>query len=58
MTHRVKMVKTLAPVEIPNGTLGTWLGEDFGSGMAQVEWDNGYVIPMYRNEVELAEEAP
>jgi hypothetical protein len=54
---RVRMVKTLAPVEIPNGTLGTWQREDFGSGMARVAWDNGYVIPMYRNEVEVVNEA-
>ena len=50
---RVRMLKTLAPVEIPNGTLGTVVSGDITSGMARVEWDNGYVIPMYRNEVEI-----
>lgn len=55
--QRVKMVKTLAPVEIPNGTEGTVIYGDITSGMARVQWDNGYVLPMYRHEViELADE--
>lgn len=50
---RVKMVKTMAPVEIPNGTLGTVVKGDIESGAARVEWDNGFVVPMYRDEVEV-----
>lgn len=54
---RVKMIKTLAPVEIPNGTKGTVTHGDLKSGMARVSWDNGYVIPMYQHEViEIADE--
>ena len=48
---RVKMVKTMAPVEIPNGTEGTVVHGDINSGMAKVAWDNGYVLPMYSHEV-------
>lgn len=52
---RVKMVKTLAPVEIPNGTEGTVISQT--ERMKRVAWDNGYVVPMYRHEViELADE--
>ena len=57
MSQRVQMVKTLAPVEIPNGTKGTVITGDIKSGMARVQFDNGYVLPMYRHEVvELADE--
>ena len=55
--QRVQMIKTLAPVEIPNGTKGTVIHGDITSGMARVQFDNGYVLPMYRHEViELADE--
>jgi hypothetical protein len=53
---RVRMIKTLAPVEIPNGTLGTVTQGDIKSGMALVHWDNDFVIPMYRSEVEVIEQ--
>lgn len=52
---RVEMVKTLAPVEIPNGTKGTVISQT--ERMKRVDWDNGYVIPMYAHEViEIADE--
>lgn len=54
---RVRMIKTLAPVEIPNGTEGTVISQT--ERMRLVEWDNGYVLPMYGDEVvELADEVP
>jgi deoxycytidine triphosphate deaminase len=54
---RVEMVKTLAPVEIPNGILGTVTGVSPSGLMGRVVWDNGYVLPMYDHEViELADE--
>lgn len=54
---RVKMVKTMAPAEIPNGTLGTVTDGDLRSGMALITWDNDYVLLMYRDEVEEVNEA-
>jgi len=50
--RRVKLVKTLNEKEIPIGTEGTIVyGTMDKPGMLLIDWDNGYRIPMYRNEL-------
>jgi hypothetical protein len=48
---RVKLVKQTTP-ELPLGSLGT---VEYGNlrkrGMVRVQWDCGFNIPMYRNEI-------
>jgi len=46
---RVKMVKTMAPVEVPNGTEGVVTSAS--ERMVVVQWSNGYVLPMFLEEV-------
>jgi len=48
------MLKTLAPEQIPNGTIGTVIGDTDLSrpGLYLVEFDIGYV---YRSEIEVVQ---
>jgi hypothetical protein len=49
---RVELLKTLAPKQLPVGSKGTLLeGRLDEPGMVVVQWDAGFVIPMYRNEI-------
>jgi len=52
--QRVKMLKTLAPKEIPNGSIGTAMdGRDIKErGLHYVEFDCNYAAYVYPHEVE------
>lgn len=51
---RVKLIKSLCPDKFPVDSLGTVIrGRMDGPGMLLVEWDAGFIIPMYRGEVEV-----
>ena len=52
MSTRVKMIKTLAPDEIPNGSEGLLQGEISERGLHFVEFDNGKAAFLYTNEFE------
>jgi hypothetical protein len=55
MSVRVKLGKSLSPLDLPVGTLGTVIGGDMARrGMLLVVWDNGMEIPMYRGELDHA----
>ncbi len=49
---RVRLVKETTQ-ELPKGSMGTVINGDLAErGMVRVQWDCGFNIPMYRNEIE------
>ena len=48
----IRMLKTLSPEEIPNGTLGVAYDDITTSGLHKAEF-NGFSVFVYGNEVEL-----
>ena len=53
--QRVKLIKTLNPELMPIGLAGT-AEEWTPPGMVLVQFDNGYLIAMYYNELERIKE--
>jgi hypothetical protein len=49
---RIRMIKTQAPDEIPNGTLG-WLFDEGLTGLMRADFDTGWCAFVYRSEVEV-----
>lgn len=50
---RVRLIKSLNPERLPNGSTGTILkGTMDMPGMLLIQWDLGPTIPMYRSELE------